>query len=335
VTTQFLRKLSLVVASSTGNGFDFGSFWCTFNVRRGDLQTPNSLDARIYNVKDATANTISQKEFTSISLSAGYAGGALGLLFKGSIKQFRKGRVNQLDSYVDITAADGDQAYNYATIAQTSPAGAKPGSVADLIQSALAAKSGQQPITKGYQPKFKDTKSIRGRVLFGMARDQCRDFALQNACKWSVQDGALTFIPWVSYVQGGDVPLISVKTGLIGVPEQTQAGLNVRVLLNPNLKVGTLIKLDAQVNQFRFGLDLPSQATNPAIALQNQLAPGSGPNQGLYYVMVANHTGDTRGQNWYTDLVCLAVDATLTNVDQANALLNTAPATAIQRYGGT
>ena len=57
--------------------------------------------------------------------------------------------------------------------------------------------------------------------------------------------------------------------------------------------------------------------------------------KGLYYVMVANHTGDTRGQNWYTDMTCLAVDATLTNIDQSNALFATEPATAIKRYGGT
>ncbi|MDR3453569.1 MAG: DUF927 domain-containing protein [Rhodoferax sp.] len=31
---------------------------------------------------------------------------------------------------------------------------------------------------------------------------------------------------------------------------------------------------------------------------------------GLYYVMVANHNGDTRGNDWYTDLICLSIDAT-------------------------
>lgn len=339
MTTQFLRKLNLVVATATGNGFDFGDFWCTFTVRRGDFQTPNSLDARIYNVKQATANTIAKNEFTQISLSAGYPGN-VGLIFSGNIVQFRQGRVNQLDSYVDITAADGDRAYHYSTISATAPAGTKEGSVANLIQGAMAAKAGGQAITKGYQPKFQGNGSIRGQVFHGMARDVCRDFALQNDCKWSIQDGALTFIPWTSYIQGGQAPLISVATGLINVPEQTQAGVNVRVLLNPNIKVGQLIKLDAQVNQFRFNLDLPSQVSNPAIALQNQLAPSTGPNQGLYYVMIANHVGDTRGQNWYTDLVCLAVDATLTNKDQANALLATGPVPtfpsgAIQRYGGT
>jgi hypothetical protein len=29
----------------------------------------------------------------------------------------------------------------------------------------------------------------------------------------------------------------------------------------------------------------------------------------LYYVMIAEHVGDTRGNEWYTELNCLAVNA--------------------------
>jgi hypothetical protein len=340
MTQQYLRQLSLIVANNAGQGIDFGNFWCTFNVKRGDFQTPNSLDARIYNLSKDTANQISRLEFTTISLSAGYPGN-VGLLFQGNIVQFRQGRVDQLDSYVDITAADSDEAYNFAPISATVPAGTKPGAIADLIRAAFANASSSQAITKGYQPNFTSDGLVRGRVLFGMARNEARVFANQNDCKWSLQDGAVTYIPWVSYIPGGEVPVISVATGLIGTPEQIQGGINIRTLLNPAIKIGQLIRLDSQINQFRFALDLPSQTkVNPFIAQQNQIAPNIGPNtgnpsdqQGLYYVMVANHTGDTRGQNWYTDMTCLSVDATV-NVDQANALLQTGP-NPISRYGGT
>lgn len=329
MTQSYLRQISLIVANNGGKGLDFGNFWCTFSVKRGDFQTPNSLDARIYNVAPATVNTISKNEFTTISLSAGYPGG-VGLLFSGSIKQFRAGRVNQLDSYVDITAADGDQAYNYAFMSATVPAGTGAGSIRDLIQSSFKQHSAAQNITKGYAPALPQAPSVRGEVFCGMTRDVCRSFADQNNCKWSFDDGALTFIPWNSYVPGDQIPVISVNTGLINVPEQTQAGVSMRILLNPSIKTGQLIKLDTNaVNQFRFGLDFPSSVTNPGIALQNKLN-----SQGLYYVMVANHTGDTRGQNWYTDLTCLAVDATVTNIPQGSQLFFTAPPP-IQRYGGT
>ncbi len=330
MTQQFGRQLSLIVANDAGDGLDFGEFWCTFNVRRGDFQTPNSLDARIYNVKPATANKIAKTEFNTVSLSAGYPG-AIGLLFQGNIIQFRQGRVNQLDSYVDITAADSDRAYNFATISDSVPAGSGQGSVRSLIASALAEKSGPQPITLNeFQPDLVPSTLVRGKVLYGMARDECRDFAWQNDCKWSLQDGKLTFIPYVAYIPGGQTPLISSKTGLIGTPEQTQAGLNIRTLLNPAIKVGQLIQLDSPINQFRFGLDLTATSTTNAFtALQNQVN-----SQGLYYVMVANHSGDTRGQNWYTDMVCLSVDATVTDTN-IGAVLNQQTPPPIQRYGNT
>lgn len=46
---------------------------------------------------------------------------------------------------------------------------------------------------------------------------------------------------------------------------------------------------------------------------------------GLYYVMVANHQGETRGDPWRTDLTCLAVDATNLTIEQTNALFSQAP----------
>lgn len=342
MTQQYLRKLNLVVSTNSGNGFDFGDFWCSFTVKRGDFQTPNSLDATVYNLKKETINKISKLEFTTVTLSAGYPGN-VGLLFKGNIVQFRTGRRDQLDSYVIITASDSDKAYNFAVINTTLPAGggSSPSNVASSIRSAFTNASNEQKITAGYTPNFKPDGLVRGRVLFGMARDEARAFANQNDCKWSLQDGAVTYIPWVSYVPGGQTPVISVSTGLIGVPEQTQAGIQIKTLLNPSYKVGQLIQLNSQINQFRFGLDLPSQKNNTAIALQNQLAPNIGPatgnpadQQGLYYVMVANHTGDTREQNWYTDMTCLSVDATLINKDQSNALLTTGQ-NPVFRYGGT
>jgi hypothetical protein len=344
VTTnlQYPRQLSLVVASAT-QAVELGNFWCVFHVVRGDMQTPNSLDVRVYNLKPATANMLAKPEFTTVTLKAGY-GGAPGLIFTGTIVQFRQGRQGQLESYVEITAADGDSAYNYAHISTTVPAGSPTSNIAGLIASSMA-QHGAQSISLGYAPTFPQSQCVRGQVLFGMSKDVARKFALQNACKWSIQNGQLTFIPWTSFIQsGGTIPVISVGTGLIGTPEQTQAGINIRTLLNPNYKVGQLVQLNSQINAFRFALDLDSQAQNSLTAAQNTFGTNIGPNtgspsdqQGLFYVMVANHTGDTRGTPWYTDLVCLSVDATLANVPQNQQLFQTGqvPQNPIQRFGGT
>jgi len=323
MTEQYRRKFSCVVAKSDGEGLEFADFKVQFTIRRGDLQTPNSADVRIFNLKNETANLIAQKEFTQISLSAGYQDN-FSLIFRGTIKQFRLGRLNQLDSYVDITAADGDEAYNFAPVLASVPAGNNQATIADVLLGAMS----KYGVTQGYLPNLPSNQLIRGRVMYGMCRDEYRDFAWTNNCKWGIQDGAVTMVPYTSYIASGSaIPIISVSTGLIGVPEQTQQGINIKTLLNPSYKIGQLIQLTVGVNTFRRSLDLPSQAENINAALQAQTSA-----DGLYYVMTAQHSGDTRGNNWYTDMVCLSVDATITSANSLRALV-AGSAESILRYG--
>jgi hypothetical protein len=311
--SQWLRNCSLVVADASGNGFDFGNFRVSFAVRRGDIQTPNSLDARIWNLSDATAKKIQGSEYTQLALSVGYIGNPRPttppppqLLFRGTIRQYRAGRLNATDSYVDLTAADSDEAYNFAPIFISVPAGSNQNAVADLLVAALEAHGGAQQITLGYVPTLPENGLIRGKTYYGLARDHLRKFANNNNCKWSIQDGNVCFIPFNSYIPGGEIPVISVSTGLIGVPEQTQAGIRIRTLLNPSIKIGQLIQLNSQINQFRLSLDsLTGPVNNPILESTNAINQ-----QGLYYVMKADHVGDTRGEDWYSDLTCLSVDAT-------------------------
>lgn len=288
---------------------------CVFTVRRGDYQTPNSVDLRVYNLSAETANKVSGPEFTQIVIKAGYEGN-FGQIFKGTIVQARKGREDAKNTYVDFTGADGDEAYNFATIS-ASLASAKPGSVAALLLNAMSRFN----ITQGYQPNFLDNGSVRGRVFYGDCKAELRDFAEANDCVWSIQDGGLTFIPKTGYIANGTPLVISPSSGLLDVPEQIQNGISMKVLLNPSIKIGTTIKLDSSVNLFRFGLDTQSQASNARTALNNKLNA-----DGLYYVMNIAHQGDTRGRPWWSSLVCLSVDATVLSSDQANALFATAGA---------
>ena len=299
---QYLRKAVIAVGPAGGQGLDFSAFRCVFTVRRGDFQNPNSCDLRIYNLGDDTANQIASPEFTQVAIQAGYDGN-FGLIFNGTIKQVRRGREDQKNTYVDVTAADGDSAYNFATIsASLAAAGANPGGIAAVLLNALQSHGVTQNTGN---ITFGTNNPVRGKAFYGMARDELREFAAQNNCSWSIQDGQLTFIPLTAYLPG-DVPVISSTSGLIGIPEQTQQGIQMRVLLNPNIKIGQAIKLDnaSAINQLRLGLDLQSQASNPLLSKTIKTNA-----DGLYYVMVANHYGDTRGTPWYTDLTCLAIDA--------------------------
>lgn len=337
---QYLRNISFVVAKPNGQGLEFGAFRVVFQTHRGDSQTPNTCDVQIYNLKQSTANTLAPNggvsEFSQALLKVSYGSDPLAQIFYGSIKQIRRGREDQLDSYVALTIADGDEAYNFAPVAFTLASGSmQQSALTNLIQamaraSVAGSPTGQgsgQPIVAGYAPTMSPTPLIRGRTYYGSCKNEMRALAKAADCTWSIQDGKVTLIPNTSYIPAAPV-LITPSTGLIGVPEQTQNGLEIRTLLNPNIKIGQTIKLQStDINALRYGLDNQSVATN--LSLQQGATATNA--DGLYYVMRVDHTGDTRKTNWYSDLVCLAVNATVTppqSVQQAAI----SPANAIPRY---
>ena len=122
-------------------------------------------------------------------------------------------------------------------------------------------------------------------------------------------------IPLTAYMPG-DVPVITAATGMIGLPEQTPNGIKVRVLLNPTIKIGQAIQLDNKsIQQMRYGLGVNQQQENFFNELASKLN-----DDGFYYVMVADHTGDTRGNDWYSDLTCLAIDATVVPYSQLDKM---------------
>lgn len=310
---QFGRKISLIVTNAQGQGLDLSQFRVVFRVQRGDWQYPNTADIRVYNLNTDTANLIAgnNSQFTQLALQVGYQGQNLGLIFAGTIAQARIGRANQLDSYVDFTAGDGDEPYNFATVVAPLAAGNNgPGAQLATFLKAMQLQAEKRGglLQQGYVGPLSTNGPPRGRVFYGCVKDEMRDFAQTNDMVWSIQNGQLTLIPRSSYIPGNTI-IISPSTGLIGSPEQIQNGVSLRVLLNPQIAIGQAIQITgATINPFRFtpGFTAATVTANLTTRLTNKLNA-----EGLYYVMVAEHSGDTRGNDWYTDVTCLSIDASL------------------------
>lgn len=326
--SQYLRKASLIVYGVDGNALDLSALRFAFAIRRGDIQTPNSADIRVYNVAPNTAKGIQQitpaPEFSRVVVQAGYEGN-YAVIFDGEIKQVRRGRESQMDTYIDISAADGDSAYNYSVLAMSLAAGAtSPANQVEQIVQGMASNG----ITKGYTPDLSTNNLPRGKAIYGMAKDELRKVAKTTQTSWSIQDGKVNLVPLTAYMPG-EIPVITSKTGMVGLPEQTQNGIKIKLLLNPNIKIGQAIKLDnASIQQYRYNLALNQQAQNEATTLYNKLD-----DDGLYYVMIADHNGDTRGNDWYTDITCLAIDASIAPEYIPRFPLGEDYVTSIKRYG--
>ena len=283
------------VAATPGQGLDLSQLRFSFKITQQTIQTPGTMECRIYNLSNATASKI-QTEFTRIQLTAGYEGN-LGLIFDGTINMARKGRASQVDTVLDITATDSDLAHNFAVVSTTVAAGSTPDARLAALKTALAS----QYVTDGYIPSLTGPTLPRGRVYFGMARDHLRTFADSVDCDWSIQQGKLQLVPKSAYAPG-DVIVLTSRTGVIGLPVQTFSGIEVRCLLNPSIKPGRAIQLDnASIQQAAIGTDLSSQA-------QKGLLPSLSAD-GYYRVLVVGHAGDTRGRDWETLITCTGLNA--------------------------
>lgn len=300
---QYLRNIKLLVGGSQTPGvaanpnaaIDLSQLHITFEVRNATTQALKFAKILIYNLADETANTI-QNEFTRVELSVGY-GDDVGLIFQGQIAIVKRGKLNATDTFVEITAQDGDAAYNHSVSNRTLAKGWTP----DQLYGALLQDLQAYGITAGYKPTFTSFAAARGMACYGMTRDYLRDLASQQGCEWSIEDGKLNFLPLTSYMPGQAVVLNSA-TGMIGTPIQTTGGIEVRCLLNPLIKAGGQIAID-----------------NSSLATMNQRTPILGQpikvvagtdRDGRYKALCVSHRGDTRGQEWYTEIIGLAVDPT-------------------------
>lgn len=267
-----------------------------FQTHQLDEQSPNHCQIRVYNLSDDTVKEI-QKEYTSVVLQAGYKNGTIGTIFVGTIKQFRTGRERNVDSFIDLLIADGDVGYNFGVIAATLTSGQ---TLADAVSA--AAKAMGLPVAT-LPTDLTGTSLIRGKVLLGMGRDVLRDAARSVDASWSIQNGAIQMIPLDGYLPG-DAVAINSETGMVGVPELTDQGVKIKSLLNPRLRVGGLVKID---NRDIVQLALASSDPTRFDSFSNPLIQPSTSADGLYRLYSVEHSGDTRGHEWYSDMIALAI----------------------------
>lgn len=300
---QYLRKCSLIVSNDAGAGIDLSNLGIKFSVKKSDAQTPNTAEIRVYNVAQDTAARI-REEFTRVRLQAGYEGN-FGVIFDGNIKQAVNGQENGCDKFVDIYAGDGDDAYNFSIINYSLAAGSTQSQQLTSLIQAMESRGVKTGSIEGLLPD----KLPRGKVMYGMARDYIRQIAQSSQTSWSVQDMALQVIPFTSLLPNQAVVLNS-KSGMIGIPEQTNEGIKIKCLLNPLLKIGSKVKINEE--------DIQKAKIDDTAKDSNVNKPSEISRDGFYRLYTVEHSGDTRGNEWYSSLKCLDVDATVPPAKSVN-----------------
>lgn len=338
MSQNWMRHFELQLVDENGKGIDLSDFKVTFTIDWFNISSASRVGTfKIYNLSSDTANRITGKEFSKLRLIAGYDGIApevsasdvgvvrnvdastvgqtdgrnYGLLFSGDLRYAVTGKDNPVDSYVLIQACDTDLAFSTAITMQTLAAGYTTEDMFTLLMKDFEAKGA----TVGRIPTFPTTVFPRGRTLFGSTRKLMDNVAAQCGATWQFVDGQLNMLTDGEYMH--EAIVLNSATGLIGMPQQTIGnGINVRALINPNIRVNGLIQLD-QASVFRTALSnndiamaggqITDQNTDGNITLSGTTAqPASIATDGVYIVRGIMYTGDTRGQAWYMDMMCEA-----------------------------
>ena len=314
--TSATSAVTVPAPASAQPGIDLSQFRIRFNVRAMDVDMPPTADIYVYNLAQSTVQKI-QNEFQNVVLQAGYQNGNFAVIFQGSIVRVRTGRLSNIDTFVHIMASNWDAYYNFGVVSATLKKGASPQQIAQAIVGGIANSPAAKVTPNalaggaqlGYIPSSLGTGGTlpRGKVLFGLARERLSELAESQQCTWQIgPDGKINIIPLNGYLPGTAV-VVTSQTGMIGVPEATQQGIEFKTLLNPLLVCGTQVKLD-----------------NASITTTANLSPSEGyPNlqslayfantsaDGTYRAIVVEHEGDTRSpadSGWLTKVTALALD---------------------------
>lgn len=301
MTVQYIRQVEATVNGVVVRSDGDTGLRIQFATKQFTVGTPAHCNIIITNPAPKTIAAM-RKERAPVTLKAGYADGGMGVIFQGEVLQVRNGRESISDTFVHILAKDGDTPRNYATVNKALASGH---TYKDRVNVALDAFKAQ-----GLQPGFIDTLSTRkfprNFVAHGMAADLMREIARANDASWFIQGGKVHLLKSQNTIPGS-VHVINADTGMVWLPEQTIQGVVVKCLLNYNIVPGSKIKLNnSSIQLAPLSPSIGAGATNE---LYKDGAPLALSADGTYKAWVVEHEGDTRGGNYYTNIICAAGEA--------------------------
>ena len=305
---------------------------CTFNIEARAMLAYWTAELTIYNLNDTTkqqlqATGVPPWKFSQtvalgdiLSISAGYKNSSSGpfnldnnRIYRGAVFQPIWTRENVVDSKMTLRCLVGylQDAVNLVNFSIGS--GTTPYDVLRSIMKNAGIQEDQQPNSS--QPST-DQQTLsqqsynRGQALSGRPFDLIRPIAKDHKLQAWLSPTGLNVrslkpdpkaIPQYTYgppnlngpyTVGGTTEGLVKKT-LLGTPEQTQQGVIFRVELDAQPRIGDLVGL------------APGTAIN-RLPYQIGQFPGILDQRGNYVISGIRHCGDTRGNDWYTELTTVS-----------------------------
>lgn len=275
------------------------------DIEKTVKRTVNHATIKIFNLHPDNANRI-KGEFDEVLVKVGYEADPL-LVFAGNIRhayRYREG----VDWITELDCGDGDFDLRNTIVNTTLGAGTTDSDALNhIVQKMERTKLGHAVL--------KERKRIRGRVLSGAIDKEFDKIAAESDVQWSIQDGELVMVPVDSTLPTEAIVLRS-DTGLLDAPQVDDKGITATCLLNPRIRPNGKVQLDNNSFRLKVLIDHKFSATaKPKV--QHTTKPKAAKKlqrldpDGIYKVLRVVHKGDTRGDEWKTEVTCVALAKTI------------------------
>lgn len=277
------RQYRLIIGDyQTGDGLLIEQLQVTFDISKStnNKNRTNSASIEVYNLSEESLKIL-DTDYPAAVFEAGYLDtGGPKRLFAGQVTNVTT-RKSGTDVVCQIQMGSGYTALNHETLSDLVPPGNNVKDAIENLRKAIGADRGV------YNGTNLNNELISGYPLSGTPKEMLDELAEKYQLDWQLDDGVL-------YVHDNDraateqfqlAYVISSFTGLIERPYRVSGdrrrskkdkvkkpGIQMKILLNPDIKAGDIIRLD------------------------------EGLLKGWYKVDSLRHSGSWRGDNWYTEI---------------------------------
>lgn len=256
----FMRKVIVQIGEPGDVGKQYRDLRVTFTVTMTDASNPNEAQIEVYGLNEDSL-ALAQSPTAEVRLLVGYD--APRLIFVGNPVKNAVDIVRQsADVVLRLRAQDGGRAYGLSRVALSYSQPTRLSEVVSALSKQLGLPNDVVRIDDDYEIPG-------GLVLNGPARNVLDDLARSRESDWMIRDGSFVWKPR-GVDTGEEAVVFSVRTGnLIGSPVRKDDGIEVRALIEPNLRPGKPFKVEsASVN-------------------------------GVFTARAVTFTGDTHGNDFY------------------------------------
>lgn len=294
------RKWALKILCNDGTLFETGqdgisetqALKVTFDINYPGYEGWYFSEFNIWNLNNSTEKKLIQ-EGAEVYFYAGYQedqGGSYGQIFGGKVFQSLYSRESVTDFRLTLVCVDGARLFRDNVVSFTMNK-----DYTDMtLMNQIAARSSSK-INIKVTDKVDQTPKPRGVSVFGAPLCRLRETVRYSSSQLFVSNDEVNVVHQTDDMEVEAI-IVNTDTGLVGSPMQIDHGVRFKTLLNPEI---------IMTNPCRW-VKLDMSSIN---ALQQKGQPGNQnlvpllPRDGAFKIGGVRHFGDTRGDDWYTEVV--------------------------------